>query len=187
MSRSKKRLAVIGSGIAVAGLAIGGVAFAAFNQTASASATGGAGTESFAPLTVSGSWQGRAASDGTYPADAKLLLPGESGDVRLVLTNPGSNTVQGQVVSITPTALSDDCFGNIQVATYKPGTGLVLKNGTNTSVILKNAVTLKPDATEICQGKRFTPTYTVQFQATRDAVATPPTIQPVAGADTPAG
>src|SRR3982751_2339157 len=136
MSRSKKRLAVIGSGIAVAGLAIGGVAFAAFNQTASASAGGGAGTESFAPLTVTGAWQGRADKANNYPADAKLLLPGESGDVKLVLTNPGSNTVQGKVGSITPTALSDDCYGNIQVATYEPGDNLVLKNGTNTSVIL---------------------------------------------------
>lgn len=180
MSRNKKRLAVIGSSVAAVGLVIGGVAFAAFNQSANASANGGAGTETFAPLTVAGEWKGRLAADGTYPTDAKLLLPGESGDVRLVLTNPDSNTVQGKVVSITPTGLPDDCFGNIKVATYTPGTVLVLQHGTNTPVILKNAVKLLDDATEVCQGKRFTPTFTVQFQATRDAVATPASLDPSA-------
>jgi len=179
MSRNKKRLAIIGAGVAVTALAVGGVAFAAFNQTASASAAG-AGTENFAPLTVTGTWLGRpgTASGGGYGADAKLLLPGESGDVSLFLKNPNSNTVQGEVVSITPDALTDDCFGNIQVATYTPGPALVLDHGSNFTVTLKNAVTLKPTATEVCQGRRFTPTYTVVFQATRDAVQTPSSLLP---------
>jgi hypothetical protein len=178
MSRTKKRLAVIGSGTAVAAVVIGGVAFAAFNQSAQANVQG-AGTETFAPLTVSGLWKGRPANDGTYPSDAKLLLPGDSGDVALTLTNPATNTVQGEVVSITPNALSDDCSGNIQLATYTPGNALVLDHsGTGSTVILKKAVTLKDAADNNCQNKRFAPTYKVQFQATRDAVKNPVALNP---------
>jgi hypothetical protein len=160
MSRSKKRVAVIGSVVAVTGLVIGGVAFAAFNRTASATASG-AGTENFAPLTVTGTWQGRNVNG-----------------AQLVLTNPGSNTVQGKVVSITPASLADDCYGNIVLAAYAPGDNLVVPRGAHTPVILKNAVTLKADATETCEGKRFAPTYTVQFQATRAGVQTPAEIAP---------
>lgn len=177
MSRSKKRLAVIGSGVAAAAIAVGGVAFAAFNQSAQASAAG-AGTESFAPLSAAGTWVGRPDAKGNYSDDGKLLLPGESGDVQLKLTNPATNTVQGAVVSIIPAGLQNDCSGNLKLASYKPGSALVLDHGGTVTVTLKNAVSLKPEATSTCQGLRFTPQYTVIFEATRDAVKTPTTLNP---------
>ncbi|GAA0564176.1 hypothetical protein GCM10010172_54520 [Paractinoplanes ferrugineus] len=190
MSRSKKRLAVIGTGVAVAALTIGGVAFAAFNRSATANATG-AGTETFEPLTANGTWMGRPDGNG-YPANGKLLLPGESGDVQLVLGNPSSNTVQGKVVSITPTGLTNDCSGNLQLATYQPGGALVLDHGGSVTVTLKKAVSLKREATETCSGLRFDPKYTVVFEATREPVKTSPTgleplgspVRSVAGAGT---
>jgi hypothetical protein len=188
MSLTKKRLTVIGSGIAVAGLAIGGVAYAAFSQSANAATSGTAGAEKFAPLTASGTYLGRPAANGTYSPDAKLLLPGESGDVSLSLTNPGSNTVQGKVVSITPAALQDDCSGHIKVAKYSPGSTVVVKNGTVVTVTLKNAVSLDSTATSDCQGKTFTPTYTVQFEATRETVTpNPAPLNPDGGAANPGG
>jgi hypothetical protein len=176
MSLNKKRVAVLGSGLAVAGLVIGGVAYAAFSQSASANTSGTAGSEKFAPLSASGTYLGRLDPDGTYHADAKFLLPGESGDVSLKLTNPSSNTVQGKVVSIIPGALNDDCSGKIKVAKYTPNStnAVVVKNGTFITVTLKDAVKLDASATEDCQGKTFTPTYTVKFEATRDAVTTAP-------------
>jgi hypothetical protein len=184
MSRSKKRLAVIGSGVAAAAIAVGGVAFAAFNQSAEASAAG-AGTESFAPLSATGTWMGRPDAVGRYSDSGKLLLPGESGDVVLELTNPSTNTVQGAVVSIVPAGLQNDCSGNLQLASYKPGSELVLDHGDKVKVTLKKAVSLKPEATSTCQGLRFTPKYTVIFEATRDAVKTPTTLNPAPAAPGP--
>jgi len=179
MSLTKKRLAVVGAGLAVVGLTIGGVAYATFNQTASANPTG-VGSETFAPLTVSGQWLGRNVG-GSYPADNKLLLPGESGDVRVTLTNPGTNTVQGKVVSITPAATSHDgCSDSVKVASYtpSPATPVVLKNGTSINVTLKRAVTLNESATEACQGQTFPTSFQIKFEATRDGVTAPAALEP---------
>ncbi|MEU8232252.1 hypothetical protein AB0C12_21930 [Actinoplanes sp. NPDC048967] len=177
MSLNKKRLSVIGAGIAVVGITLGGVAYATFNQTATASPTG-VGSETFAPLSVNGQWLGRNVN-GAYSSSTKLLLPGESGDVKITLSNPGSNTVQGKVVSIKPGAtVNDGCTDSFQVATYTPGSNLVLNKGTTVSVILKKAVTLKESATEACQGQSFPTNFDVKFEATRDTVATPAALDP---------
>ncbi|SDS45713.1 hypothetical protein [Actinoplanes derwentensis] len=177
MSRSKKRLAVIGAGVGTAALVVGGVAFAAFNQIAVASPTGTTSAESFAPLTVSGEWLGRPAPNGTYPTDGSnlRLLPGEAGDVKISLTNPSSNTVQGKVLYIkpvAPTAADDVCNSAFEVATYTPGASnpVVVKNGLSIVVTLRKAVTLKSSATETCQGKTYPTKFEVKFEATRDAV-----------------
>ncbi|GLZ01378.1 hypothetical protein [Actinoplanes sp. NBRC 103695] len=180
MSLNKKRLTVIGSGVAVAALAIGGVAFAAFNQVAQANPTG-AGSEKFEALTVNGQWLGRDAGNQTYSPGTKLLLPGEAGDVKITFSNPGTNTVQGKVVSITPGATpTDGCTPSVEIASYSPGSALVLNKGTTVSVILKNAVKLKESATAACQGQSFPTAFDVKFEATRDPAANPQILTPAA-------
>jgi hypothetical protein len=168
MSRSKKRLAVIVSSVAVTAVAAGGVAFAAFTYSASASPSGG-GTETFEPMTVTGTWLGHPKSGGGYD---KLLLPGETGYVSLELKNPSGNTVQGEVATITPT-LGNNCSGYFSASSYAPGNGLVLDANSTVTVILKDAVSVREDTPVACHNKQFAPTYTVVFKATRAAVNRP--------------
>ncbi|GAA1594322.1 hypothetical protein [Actinoplanes couchii] len=182
MSRSKKRLAVIGAGVGTAALVVGGVAFAAFQQSAQATTTGTTAAEAFAPLSVSGEWAGRRASDGTYPPGNLRLLPGEAGDVRIKLTNPATNTVQGRVVEIKPvaSALTSTCAGSFVVSTYVPAANaVVIKNdGNGIDVILRDAVTLKPETTSACQGATYPTKFEVKFEATRANVTAPGFLTP---------
>ena len=187
MNLTQKRAAVL-AGVAAAGLAVAGtVAYAGYQRSATASAAGSA-SERFAPLSVSGEWLGRTGG-------GLKLLPGESGDVRVVLTNPASNSVSGKIVSITPVTVTQNditgpveggdraaCAGWLSFASYQPSAPnlTVLGNtGQGVGVTLTNAVTLDAAATEKCSGMAFPTTFIVRFEATRLAPGGPTTLQPV--------
>jgi hypothetical protein len=189
MRKMSKRSTMITAGIAAAGVVTAGtVAYAAFSSQANADA-GQHGSENFAPLTVTGTWLG-VRPNHTNPAVSQDLLPGESADVRIHVANPGTNTVQGKVVSITPVALSDGQIGGgvnagacrplIKFATYTPsgGSTIVLAKGSTLDVELYNAVTLDEATTEACAGMKFPTNFTVKFLATREAAHTVPALNP---------
>jgi len=186
VSMSKKRLGMIGSGIAVLAVIAGGtIAYATFNRSGTASADGTA-SETFAPLSVQGEWLGRSGG-------GAKLLPGESGDVRVTLTNPASNTVQGKVRGIVPIALDPNSIGGIpddvkpacknwlHFATFTPAAGanpVLSNNGIGKAIILKDAVKLDVEATESCSGMTFPTSFTVNFEATRDSLYDVATLTP---------
>jgi hypothetical protein len=189
MRKMSKRATMISAGVATAAVVTAGtVAYAAFNSTANADA-GEHGAETFAPLTVTGTWLG-VRPNHTNPAVSQNLLPGESADVKIRLTNPSTNTVQGNVVSIIPVALVDGqptgttnpgyCKPLIKFAAYTPagGSAITLSRGQAVDVELYNAVTLDASTNETCSGIKFPTNFTVKFLATRDAAHTVPALAP---------
>jgi hypothetical protein len=166
--------AMIAGAAVIGAVAAAGVAYAAFARNNDVTATGT--SEQFNSLTVASTWVGGAQN--------AALLPGESGAVKLVIDAPASNTVNAQVVSITPKPITasdiqgdpapgdrNTCAGWLSTATFTPAAGTVVlaKNATGVQVTLSGAVTLSNDATEVCEGMTFSVKWTVRFQATRAA------------------
>ena len=182
MNLNKKRAAIL-SGVAAVGVAVAGtVAWAAFMNTETAAA-GSVQSETYQPLTVAGEFLGRTGAHGS-----KTLLPGETGDVRLTLTNPTGNSVNGKVVSIRAEQVNaaqvtggpsieakQACAAAVQLSAI-PTTDsntIVLAANSTQPVTLARAVKLAGDATLACSGMTFPLNYTVTFEATREAAKLP--------------
>jgi hypothetical protein len=165
---------MIAAAAAVGTVAVAGISYAAFARSADGTASGG--SEEFNNLTVAGQWVGGTASPN--------LLPGEAGAVKLTIGAPGDNSVNAEVVSITPNPITAGDIGGdvtggdkatcaawLSAQTFTPAAGTVVldKNATNVQVTLNSAVTFSVDATEVCEGMTFSTKWKVRFQATRAA------------------
>lgn len=185
---SKRSSAVIAAAVAVGAVAAGTVAYAAFQRTQAAEA-GSQGAEKFAPMTVTATWIGVRPAHTGDPISAKLL-PGDTADVRVAVTNPGENTVNGKVVSIIPEALTDSSITGVEggdrkycrelltVRSYTPANFVVGKGGDGHTLDLLDAVALHGDTDIRCSGMTFPLTYKVTFAATRGGVNKPATLAP---------
>ena len=181
---SKRTTTVVSGAVAVGLVTIGTVAYAAFQNSASADAGNANGAETFKPIVVvSSAWLGVRDSTHTTVVGANML-PGEFGDVLLRLQNPDANTVNGKITQIDPVVPTAaqiggvssgnkaTCLGMLEFSTYNPITAkVVLPHGTTTDIDLNNAVKLHPDATSICQGMTFPTKFTITFTATREDTA----------------
>ena len=192
MRKIPKRSAVIASGVAAAGVIVAGsFAYATFTSSGTAAA-GDQGAEAFSPMTVTGTWVGvRPDNDG--PVISTRMLPGESADVSVSLSNPWTNTVQGKVTTITPVpptadqvqvALADRqwCLDRLTFHRYATTPSSKRRDRPNTavSVNLDDAVSLAPVADERCSGMRFPVAFKVSFEATRDQVGAVSSLAPAA-------
>jgi hypothetical protein len=179
----KRKLTVAIAGIAaLVTIGASSIAYAMWLSQREATATG-ASAETFEDITVGAEWVGRAGGGAS-------LLPGESGDVRITFNNP-NNTVQGKVISVTPSSLngfsvtgfesglSDDqkhyCASLIQLKTYTPQGAAIPVLGTGTAnnprqITLVNAVTLHPETPRYCSGMDFSTKWNVTVEATRQDV-----------------
>lgn len=182
MRKFSKRTTAVASAFAAVGVvAAGTIAYAAFQNSAQANASG-SGAEKFAPVTITDSeWLGVRGADHTQVV-SKNLLPGESGDVKLKISNPEPNTVNGKITSITPnavtatqitgipTAKKADCLAKLTYNSYPMlAQKLVLpSDGVAYDVFLNDAVKLSSEATSDCQGMSFPTTFTLTFDATRE-------------------
>ncbi|GAA0793712.1 hypothetical protein [Spirilliplanes yamanashiensis] len=182
MNLNKKRTAVL-SGVAAIGVAVAGtVAWAAFTNSQTASA-GAVQSETYQPLTVSGEFLGR-----TGAHSSKALLPGDTGDVRLTLTNPAGNSVNGKVVSIRAEQVNphevtggatweakQGCAAAVQLSDISTANGntVILAAGSTQPLTLVKALKLADGATLACSGMTFPLNYTVTFEATRDGAVLP--------------
>lgn len=165
----KKIKIMIASAAALGTVAVAGISYAAYARNNDVAATGT--TESFRPVSVSGEWLGGPDSSG--------LLPGEAGDVRIVVSVSGQNTVGAKVTSITAQPITggsitadlsaeqkDQCAKLLTPAKYTPD--LVLAKGAaNVQIRLKNAVKFYEKATEACEGIQFVTKWTVTFAPSR--------------------
>ncbi len=186
--RSKRILAATLA--AVGTVAAAGVAWAAFRSTGESQAVTVSG-ETFSGVEVSGAWLGRYnATTNTHAGSTSALIPGEHGDVKLTLTNPAANTINGKVVGIKAKPVGENdiggavspgnkatCAGKLNFAYFTPFAGdavvpVIADTGAGGAreIILRDAVQLDPSATEICQGMTFPVAYEVTFEATRDGV-----------------
>jgi hypothetical protein len=189
MRKLSERSAMIVSGVAATVVIAGGtIAYGAFKGTGTASA-GQQGTESFAPLTVTGTWIGVTTPDNVLVS--ARMLPGESADVRITLTNPSANTVQGKVTTITPVKLNPSdinaanrarCVGALRFSSYRTTAtdAIVVARDSTVPVILKDAVTLDAAADDACAGMSFPTDFVVGFTATHDSVGSVDVLHPVA-------
>lgn len=182
---SKRTTAVVSGAVAVGLVTIGTVAYAAFQSSASADAGSANGAETFKPIVVvSSTWLGVRNEAHTTQVGANML-PGEFGDVLLKLQNPAANTVNGKITKIEPVlptvnqiggvnpADRAGCLAMLQFSTYTPVTTKVVlpHDDTVKDIDLNNAVHLKTEATENCQGMTFPTKFTITFAATRDDTA----------------
>jgi hypothetical protein len=167
----KKIKVLIASAAALGTVAVAGISYAAYARTNNADAVGT--SEKFRPLTVQGQWLGTTASTG--------LLPGEAGDVKVVVAVSADNTVGARVTSIVPqaitaasisgipTAQKEACANLLKPASYAPtNPNLVLRKGaSNVELVLKEAVLFDSSATEACEGMSFATKWTVSFAPDR--------------------
>jgi hypothetical protein len=156
-------------------MAAASIAWAAFSYSPTAQANGN--TATFQSVTMTAQW---------LDGDNGPLIPGDNGDVKLLVNVPGANNVNAKIVSITgvPIAAADisgaattdaaaNCATWLERKTFSPA-GIVLQPGaSNLPLILDNAIKLSSDATNDCQGITFVTRWTVQFDATHDAVTSP--------------
>jgi hypothetical protein len=192
MRKIPKRSAVIASSVAAAGvIAAGTFAYATFKSTGTAAA-GDQGAEAFTPMTVTGTWVG-VRPDNNAPVISTRMLPGESADVSVSLSNPWTNTVQGKVTTITPIPPTADqmqvdpadrqwCLDRLTFHQYAttPSAGVVIAPNTAVSVNLDDAVSLAGVADERCSGMKFPINFKVSFEATRDQVGAVTSLVPTA-------
>ncbi|GAB7041543.1 MULTISPECIES: hypothetical protein [Catenuloplanes] len=166
MSKTKKRGTTIAVAGAVAAVAIGGgVAWAAFAQSATAQNVAGSSAK-FGVFTATGNF---ATGQGAN------MLPGDKADIVINVNLPSNNTANALIKSVTPTvggktvtpAAQADCAGQIDLAQYLPA-NLVIAKGADAKLILADAVTFRKTMTEACQGISFTTTWDVQVEATND-------------------
>jgi hypothetical protein len=156
------------AGAAVAAVLGGaGFAFASFHQTHDANVAGG--TERFAPVLVSGLVKNT------------RLLPGESTEVTLTLTNPQGNTVKAQISQVTTagvvvdpaslngnSALATTCATFFKQADVKDASKFPLIDaGSSFTYPLADGVQLKGTAPVDCQGMTFTAKWSVDFEPVR--------------------
>lgn len=187
MTRNKFRALL--AAVATAGLlSVAGFAWAAFNATGTSGGVQG-GAEKFQDLTVAGQWLGG--------VSGQPLLPGESGRVKLTITNQATNTVNARVVTVQPVPLDvldiggglatgarADCLKELDLAQYAPRQAIIVASGAQRTldVVLNNAVALKSTADESCQGMTFRTRWRIVFRATREAPTAgtpPPEIDPL--------
>jgi hypothetical protein len=179
---SKRTTAIVSGATAVGLVTLGTVAYAAFTSSASADA-GKNGAETFKPITVTSStWLGVRDAGHRTQVSANML-PGEFGDVQLALKNPSTNTVNGKITKIEPIVpiasqiggVSADnragCLDMLVFSTYTPTWDKVVlpHDGLDHTIALNNAVQLKDEADEKCQGMTFPTKFTITFAATREA------------------
>ena len=176
---SKRTTAIVTGVVAVGVIAAGTVAYAAFTRTANANFNNQQ-AENFAPMTVSATWIGvRPAHSGN--AISTRLLPGDSADLKISITNPSWNTVNGKVTTINAVQLTDAsitgidqladrqyCRGALALRNFAPGSNLIIPPNTTVDVELDDAVVLHPDTDLRCSNMTFPTDYQVTFQATRE-------------------
>lgn len=160
-SKTKPVLVIVAIGTL---LGVTGFALAAFVQSTTTGPVAGS-TESFSPVVVTGAQTG-------------TLLPGESAYVTLTLTNPNSN-VKAKLMSVTPGEAVIDtvadpanaayCLGQIVLSTdgADPLFPTLAVSEANYPFKLTDAVTLKLDTDNRCQGMTFHTTWIAQFEAVR--------------------
>ncbi|MEV6844781.1 hypothetical protein [Actinoplanes sp. NPDC051411] len=163
MRKSVKRAVVIGTTLAVAGVA--GAAYASW--TASGNGLGGAKADTVKPLTV----------ESATTADQATLFPGGTGDVVIKVTNPNQfavdiHSVQWKQSDGVQTTSAGSCgnngvyFGDYATSTSGNGgliSGLDLKVGANgdATFTLPKAVKMLEGTGDECQGATFSMKLTV--------------------------
>ena len=183
MNLNKKRAAILSGVAAIAIAAAGTVAWAAFSNTQTASA-GDVTAETYKPMTVTGDYLGR-----TGAHTSKSLLPGDTGDVLLKVTNPVGNSVNGRISSIKAEPISasevtggssftqkQTCAAAVKLRDYTVTdsyTVVLAPSADEQQFTLLGAVKLDDNATLACSGMKFPLKYTVSFEATRAAVVQP--------------
>jgi hypothetical protein len=165
--RNKIRL-VLAAGVTTTALGIGGVALAAYLQTTSSNRLD-ATTEGFTTVTVEGSQN---------PATG--LLPGDSADIKLKVTNPNPN-LKAVVNAIAlsdlkvdetsvPAGLATTCKGFIVTSTLDLGSDILplsIPKGGNHTFNLAKGIVIAANASGVCAGMKFSTKWDVQFEGVR--------------------
>jgi hypothetical protein len=166
--RITKRVKAVIVTAAIAGvLGVASFAVAAYLSTSTAEVTG-----SFASWTSPG-----VVGDAVGP-----LIPGQSTDVRLTVTN--NNTVAGQIVGVTAKSVTVDGDDSGKCAGYLVQKGLEtlptgpVAAGATAVITVPGGLAMKDEGDQIaCQGKTFSATWDVQFRvATGSAAPESPTV-----------
>jgi hypothetical protein len=163
LKKLSKRTLILIAGAAVAAIAAGGVAYAAFGYTPTAEANGAA--ENFDPVTV------------TVPATTATLLPGEKANIVLKLSNPNSPT-KAKVASITPAGIEitgindganiDYCKSVVlQHVTDPANLALPTLGYGDANYTLNNGIEFDNAMDIRCEGIQYKSKWTVEFQAVR--------------------
>ncbi|MDP9798294.1 hypothetical protein J2S43_006806 [Catenuloplanes nepalensis] len=159
MSNAKKRGTTIAVAGAVAAIAIGGgVAWAVFTESTSATAAAQAGD--LAPLSVVG------VPSTDYENDQRALWPGHPADVIVRVKN--NNEIPMEVSSVANTAVTgtgntpNNCAGHIQVNPINIESGpITIGAGQEADVKLLDVITLLENAPNTCQAATFTTTWSI--------------------------
>lgn len=168
MPTSNKLRLILIAGVTTTALGLGGVALAAYLQTTSSNRLD-ATTEGFTTVAVEGS---------QHPSSG--LLPGDSADIKLKVTNPNPN-LKAVVNAITLSELKVDeasvpsgsaltCRDFIVTSTLNLGGATLphtIGKGGNHTFNLARGVVIAANASSVCAGMKFSTKWDVQFEGVR--------------------